>query len=406
MDKFCEISSARNSFLAGETGILIEPDSKRLEFLDAVRGVAALWVMLFHLRNALLRDIGTTVPDWVYPIGYGAMGVDLFYVASAFSLFFSMHRRNDKTALKFYIRRFFRIAPLFYIMVILLFCFENRWKNLDLLVSMTLLFNAVPGFEDSVILVGWSVGVEMFFYLIFPTVFRHVKSFGRAIVALIVSSILLWPVDQLLEYIHTNFSIESSAQYPPFYLIFFVRYLAVFFSGIVAFHAGYLISKSRYPFLSGAGILLLGFALLNIFFYYWKGVGLIELARIHNRGALIEKGIIFGLLLVGLMNAPVSVIVNAFTRFLGKISYSIYLLHLPIITLLVPLFRLVVTSGLSLGCQFAACSIILMATVLPLSYLSFLLIERPGIRLGERLISRKRFTVASATIPPPVYGSR
>lgn len=86
---------------------------KRLDHIDSIRGIAVLLVVLVHSS--------ITVPNLVFPVKlaslYGQMGVQLFFVASAFTLCLSYElRQHERQAnLKYAIRRFFRIAPAYYL---------------------------------------------------------------------------------------------------------------------------------------------------------------------------------------------------------------------------------------------------------------------------------------------------
>jgi peptidoglycan/LPS O-acetylase OafA/YrhL len=93
----------------------------KLLFIDALRGMAILGVLINHAaRNIEVWGIlgkNVHLTPWVYQImAQGSRGVQLFFVASAFTLCLSYERRkNEKNPLlNFFIRRFFRIAPLFY----------------------------------------------------------------------------------------------------------------------------------------------------------------------------------------------------------------------------------------------------------------------------------------------------
>jgi peptidoglycan/LPS O-acetylase OafA/YrhL len=66
--------------------------------------------------------------------------------------------------------------------------------------------------------------------------------------------------------------------------------------------------------------------------------------------------------------------------FLGKISYSLYLLHV------IVLLSVIHFAGVRFG---ATVSLILTAVlIVPVSYMSYVFLERPGIRLG-RLLARR-----------------
>src|SRR6516225_9730682 len=95
-----------------------EPSSAaaRVECLDGLRGIAALWVLLGHC--AILTGLSLPV------IGKPDLGVDLFMMLSGFLMVFHYQLRAEAepwskpgTWLKFWARRFFRIAPLYYVML-------------------------------------------------------------------------------------------------------------------------------------------------------------------------------------------------------------------------------------------------------------------------------------------------
>lgn len=86
---------------------------ERLHFLDALRGIAATYVVLFHL----VYVGGVAAPSWLSGfVAQGGTGVMLFFVVSCFSLFFTMPARlkEARPIVSFFTHRFFRIAPLFY----------------------------------------------------------------------------------------------------------------------------------------------------------------------------------------------------------------------------------------------------------------------------------------------------
>ena len=62
---------------------------KRLDFLDALRGLAAAYVVVYHM--ILLPDPHLATPEWASKVAHaGGSGVMLFFVISAFSLYYTM----------------------------------------------------------------------------------------------------------------------------------------------------------------------------------------------------------------------------------------------------------------------------------------------------------------------------
>lgn len=84
-------------------------DTKHLAYIDALRGYAILGVIATHAAG----------PELAWPLrlvtDQGARGVQLFFVVSALTL--SWRERHDGVV-PFYIRRFFRIAPMFWLAIV------------------------------------------------------------------------------------------------------------------------------------------------------------------------------------------------------------------------------------------------------------------------------------------------
>jgi peptidoglycan/LPS O-acetylase OafA/YrhL len=178
--------------------------SRKFLFVDALRGYAILGVIVVHAGQHV-----TGLPDWLARLSAeGARGVQLFFVVSAFTLFYSMtygHPNEKRPLLNFFIRRFFRIAPAFYLAIIAYllsgglgprywlgdvqrvtagniastFFFVNGWN---------------PYWINSIVPGGWSVAVEMPFYATLPLLFASIKNQRQAImltVALVGSAYVI-----------------------------------------------------------------------------------------------------------------------------------------------------------------------------------------------------------------------
>ncbi len=153
----------------------------KYSYIDILRGIAMLGVVAVH-SSQQVKSLNTTVA-WIF--NFGQTGVQLFFVASAISLCLSSTQRNEKSSIYFFTRRFFRVAPLFYLAIIFYFlwrvCIEYYKLGVVVIpdnysicaVIETIFF--VHGFDPKnfnyVVPGGWSIGVEMSFYAIFPILF-------------------------------------------------------------------------------------------------------------------------------------------------------------------------------------------------------------------------------------------
>ena len=114
-----------------------------------------------------MGGVGRTLVD------QGARGVQLFFVASALTLVMSWTSRNDG-ALRFYVRRLFRIAPMFWLGIaffVWLDGFGPRYfslKGIDethVILTSIFLHGWHPEYITSLVHGEWSIAVEMVFTL-------------------------------------------------------------------------------------------------------------------------------------------------------------------------------------------------------------------------------------------------
>src|SRR5690242_11692640 len=110
--------------------------SGRVAFLDGLRAIAALLVFLVHSAAPALRQ-----GDEPLRIDLAKYGVTIFFVVSAFSLCLSLTRESERGEIRwgaYFIRRFFRIAPLYYAVLLLgSIHYLQSGKGLSLLLHLT-----------------------------------------------------------------------------------------------------------------------------------------------------------------------------------------------------------------------------------------------------------------------------
>jgi peptidoglycan/LPS O-acetylase OafA/YrhL len=172
------------------------PDAPaHLSHLDGLRGLAALWVLVAHCM---------IWGGWYWPhLPSAKLAVDIFMMISGYLMIHQMHRRAERespregrTWLFFFIRRFFRIAPVYY-MTLAIACFlqgpflagyqtlrdaNPGWWHGDVtydpklihftienvIVHVLFVFGAWPTYCNSTMTPDWSIGLEMQFYACFP----------------------------------------------------------------------------------------------------------------------------------------------------------------------------------------------------------------------------------------------
>lgn len=353
----------------------------KLGFIDSLRGLAALYVLLYHFTP--ITTPSAAAPRWLAPFtGLGGSGVTLFFVVSAFTLCLSMdaRKRDESTPLlNYYLRRFFRIAPLFYVWIVL-YCIRDKavfgavHSPAEIARSLFFAFNLSPGHEQGFVWASWTLGVEMLFYVFFPAVFRYASNFGRALafffIALLVRSFWHALVPHL---------IADQAVAATYYNFSLLRHLPTFALGIVVYRAYGLLDIERAR-RYGIGELLIAaaVALLLAVAYGFVRIGELE--------GLTAEAVIYGMLLVGLAIKAPAVLVNPLTRFYGKISYSVYLSHATTLFLMSKLFAAIYTRVTYVTLAYLLSVTAGVAVVTALSWFTYTFIETPGNNLGKAVI--------------------
>ncbi|SFZ78888.1 acyltransferase family protein [Chitinimonas taiwanensis] len=163
----CEVGASREYLAATE----------RLYALDMLRGFCAIGVAAYHY--ALWGS--TELPYEIYELLriFGIYGVSTFFVLSGYSLAHAYSGRFEKSIeavslLAYARRRFARLAPFFCAVVFIsvfakTYLLEKTVDPLEVLGNATLLFGFIDPTSTPVI-GGWSIGIEVVFYLLLPLV--------------------------------------------------------------------------------------------------------------------------------------------------------------------------------------------------------------------------------------------
>lgn len=155
-----------------------KPGLPRILVLDSLRGLSAIYVVAFH--TALVPQPQLFVPALLKNfVLFGSTGVYLFFIISGFSLSLTMPRHSASQAptVSYVLSRFFRIAPLFYALLIpsLLrdwIMFHVHYSVKEILASVFFVFNFLPGRQEGIVWASWTIGVEMVYYCLFPFFYR------------------------------------------------------------------------------------------------------------------------------------------------------------------------------------------------------------------------------------------
>jgi peptidoglycan/LPS O-acetylase OafA/YrhL len=330
-----------------------------------LRASAILLVVGVHVSQNFTPLIKSTA---AFLSHFGAFGVQLFFIVSAYTLLLTFGEFvNRKNIFSFYIRRFFRIAPLFWIAGALYFLrdgFEPRYwapdgiSIKDILLTYTFLNWLTPNSFNSVIPGSWSIGVEMLFYALFPALAFFWKRNEKYLVYFIVVSIYIIGIGavRVLE----DFMLSSAPQgqeylVGSFFSFWLPRQILAFGYGFLLFQYIQERSKDPIPF-----IILGAVSFLSV----W--------------GASVLGLFLFSYFIIAMK------IKLSLASILGRCSYSVYLIHFAVIDFFGFASRKV---GVEIPFEVA----ILLVTGMSLIIANFItkpLIEDPFIRMGKALSGR------------------
>src|SRR5579871_675598 len=141
-------------------------EPRKYDYIDAMRGIAILMVLTVHSGQQFpLSEPARTIS------AMGQLGVQLFFVASALTLCLSWTSREDETERvpKFLIRRYFRIAPMYYAGTLVYFLNNvvrshstvhaalQDYTPLNVLANVFFVHGLVPSANNTIVPGGWSI---------------------------------------------------------------------------------------------------------------------------------------------------------------------------------------------------------------------------------------------------------
>ena len=288
----------------------LDAGKRRFLELDGLRGIAALWVVVFHLTFGLkglwLRDqpdLYLSIVPFVVNIE-GLMAVDLFFVVSGFVIVMTIER--CRTLADFLASRFARLFPAYWAAVAISTAVGVSWPSPHLsitpgqaLLNLTMLqgFLGVRNIDPSY----WSLSIELGFYGMMAVMLRagqchRVEVIGMAWVLVSFAAMRLLPLSGLMVPWRLSTGLALS-------------YAGLFYTGIIF----YRIRTNGFTWLR-AGAIALSLAL--------------RLPGMSAKLVLIECVIylVFALAVAGRL----PVLRARLFLMLGGISYSLYLVHQPL----------------------------------------------------------------------------
>ena len=347
-------------------------------------------IVLFHLTY-FVQD---RFPYYLTIVHYWfGVWVQLFFFISGFSLFYGyFDRLNDLNGVKKYlVSRFLRIAPLFYTMIVfwsgLLFFTQGVTCSLgEYLINFTFLFNIIPGMANSIVPAGWTIGILFLFYLIVPILIVVIRKFSVSIVGLAGS---IFVAIFYYDYMSTLGGIDWLYNYTSI-----ITQFPFFLAGIVCY---FIVKKilAKEELLNKIRIKVIGVALIISGIFITCLITLISPILIYCShipfaiGLLYVWGVVFICFLIGLILYPWKGVVNRVSKFLGNISYSIYLVHPVVLLLSIPVYNNIYEWIGYWDISFLISFIYTLIILLVVSFLTYKFIEKPAIKYGKSFILKK-----------------
>jgi peptidoglycan/LPS O-acetylase OafA/YrhL len=358
---------------------------KKFKYIDAIRGIAVLGVLMVHC------GIGDDTSGFLVNfIGNGARGVQLFFVASSLTLFLSFENRKlgeKYYYINFFIRRFFRIAPMYYLGLIFYGIFVLHYsfgvqywlgtsKNLtfvNFFANIFFVHGFNPDWINSLVPGGWSIAVEMTFYLLVPLFFKYIKNLNQALLFFMFSVILKYVLQVFL----FKLNLVSDTEILTLYLnLYFPSQLPVFACGIFLY---FLIKTPQNNWYISTSSLFF----FTMMFLFQLTTGFILFTE-H-----IVFSIAFVFLCYSLYLREFFILVNPITVYIGKISFSMYLSHFAILNFMYDFNFDVIQKYLGLNfeiLQFLLRFIFLTVVSIIVSSIFYSFIELPFQNLGKKII--------------------
>jgi peptidoglycan/LPS O-acetylase OafA/YrhL len=350
---------------------------RRLEYIDILRGCAILMVMVVHTSANFI------LPQWLAKVTVqGARGVQLFFVVSALTLCISWFGRHG-TIVDFYLRRTFRIAPLFWLAILFYLFFDGWGENgiRQVLVSALFAHGLWPDTIVSVVPGGWSIADEAIFYILFPFLVPKLVTcnWRSFIVVTVVAIIGGAQLSRIFGALQPSFPQTMHNGGDLFFFLWFPRQLPCFLFGIAVFRIGVVDQRKIGSLLAGAML-----ALSVSLFVAMSWLDGVKYAL--PLGLQTTAGLIFSISAFALMNLdPIrpSIIIRGMI-WVGKVSYSAYFIHFAVIRLIPPqaFFSAPIV-------DFSVYFVAVAAVSLAVASVTYVTIEQPAVRLGSHVIHRR-----------------
>ena len=379
--------------------------SKKIHFhsFDAFRFFAFFKVFIFHLPLfAATADVSYKAFFYDHIKHGGGIGVSFFFVLSGFLITYILSHEKLKTGhinlKRFFVRRAFRIWPLFYLLVIMAllippdmaqsigFHTNGGGYDPDWRFSLTFTENYKSiimgtGPKTTPLSVFWSLCIEEHFYVLWMLVFFFVRR--KWIPYFLVFTVVLAVFMRIF-----SMEIYNTPEISNSDLFTNLDYFSI--SGLLGYFVATNYQKvANFVSRVNLGYRIIYILLIVIFLYFQKELFVNDLWFLkifkHTFVAIMFTGLL--LIFIPKNSALRFSETNIFTR-LGKISYGLYVYHLIWIHVLIKICKNYEIT-MDTWPKMISFGMITLAATIGLSMLSYYLFEMPILKLRERFFSNK-----------------
>lgn len=375
-----KINSQKLDKLFSVKEVNAKSDIKHYSYIDSLRGLAILAVVITHIGQMI-----NNLPSWILSItSKGAHGVQLFFIVSSLTLFLSYNKRKNIDGINtnkfFYIRRFFRIVPAFYLAILIylpVLLAENYYflgyyspvSYFNIIIYMIFMGALYPPAMFYLPFGGWTVQIEMFYYIFIPFLNKIIKNLKQAFLFFIFTLLFY----QILVIFFPYLSPDKS-------LLIFPQQLPVFALGILSYYL--IVYKTKFLEKRSISIMVVSILYLISMIVYMDNLNFLPASWWASFG-------LFGITLA-MSVKKFFILENKFTKFFGKISYSLYLWHFFVVNLVWFFYK---KSNYFYGAidpitSFVIITLVVFIISTIISYFSYKFIEEKGVNFGKIIINR------------------
>lgn len=354
----------------------------RIEQLTFTRFIAAISIVIFHYGEGSYLFNNEYIS---FIFQQANVGVSYFFILSGFVMIIAYGNREKINFIEYIKNRLARIYPV-YLLAILLILSSTLFKNVnisDLLLNLFMVQSWIPQKALTMNFPGWSLSVEMFFYILFPFLMNRIYSKQKLKINAIWI-ILFWLISQIIFHliVYKTLKISNYTTRDMFYfpLMHFNEFLIGNLTGL------FFLKKLKNHQKNYLPIILV--IILSLIFLLRFPIGL----NFHNG--------LFALIfvpLILLISSSNDKITTMFSKrmfvFLGEISFGIYILQVPIWVIFSD-YKMEKYFELNKELDFTSSFIIRLLILIVTSTLSYLYLEKPIRNLIKNYVQQRFCAIA------------